>query len=64
MPAPPAITQDGLIVDISSENGNFFHGHLINLSVGCLIDIGEFIKQHLHIRGSKKCQPKKTVEPP
>lgn len=52
MAAPPATTGDGPTVEVSSENGNFLHGHLINLSVGCLIDIGEFIKQHLHIRGA------------
>ena len=57
MAAPPAITQDS-IVDVSPENGNFFHGHLVNLSVGCLIDICLFIEQHLHVRGAKKRQPK------
>ena len=56
MAAPPAKPQDQTIVDVSMENGSFFHGHLVNLSVGCLIDICQFIDNHLHVRGSKKRQ--------
>ena len=44
-------------INTCSENGSFFHGHLINLSVGCLIDICYFIDNHLHVRGTKKRKP-------
>lgn len=50
MAAPPATHQTENI-DASIRNGSFFHGHMVSLSIGCLIDICCFIENHLTLRG-------------
>ena len=53
MAAPPAAPESSMI-DASIENASYFHGHLVSLSVGCLIDICQFIDGQLHQRGSQQ----------
>lgn len=51
--AAPAAETTQLVVNVSSESGNFFHGNLVNASIACLIELCLFIEQHVHKRGKK-----------
>ena len=57
MPAPAAEQEADQHIEVSSENGTFFHGHLVNLSICCLIELCNFIDSHVHTRGKKTRKP-------
>ena len=56
MAALPAALPENIGMDISSENADFLHSHIICLSIGCLIDLCIFIQQHLNIKSKKRQQ--------
>lgn len=64
--APAAADVEG-VIDVSSESCSYFHNHIVSLSIGCLIELTLFIKNHAHSAPKKRAAKKESslaINPP
>ena len=58
-PAAPADVEG--VIDVSVESCNYFHNHIVSLSIGCLIELTLFIKNHAHSAPKKRAGKKSSL---